>query len=40
MTYKEACETVDKLCEDWEIRYSHHKLESIAYNLSAKESIL
>ena len=38
MTYKEACETVDKLCEDWEIRYSHHKLESTAYNLSAKES--
>lgn len=38
MTYKEACETVDKLCEDWEIRYNNHKLESTVYNLSSKES--
>lgn len=38
MTYKEACETVDKLCEDWETKYNNHKLENTAYNLSSKES--
>ena len=39
MTYKEACEGIDRLCEDWGVRYSNHKLESVAYNLNAKESI-
>ena len=39
MTYKEACEEIDRLCEDWGVRYSNHKLESVAYNLNAKESI-
>ena len=38
MTYKEACEAVDKLCEDWETKYNNHKLENTAYNLSSKES--
>lgn len=38
MTYKEACEEIDRLCEGWEAKYNNHKLESTAYKLGVKES--
>ena len=38
MTYKEACEAIDKLCEDWKTRCGNYKLESVGCKLSSKKS--
>lgn len=38
MTYKEACEAIDRLCEDWKTRCVNYKLESVGYKLSSKKS--
>lgn len=39
MTYKKACEAIDKLCEGWETKHNNYKLETATYNLSSKENI-
>ena len=38
MTYKEACEALDKACENWETIYNDCKLEDVIYGVTQKKT--
>ena len=38
MSYKEACEVVDKVCKNWEVTFNNYKLVNTAYERTCEKN--